>query len=112
MNKLNTIEGVYDGLLESVRRVDNFPKAVKVGKQEQVVYKLMHKDTGLFFEPKGFQGNVSELGKVFSNRKPPRQNFISIPYELRDKYPDDSKKTKHEDWIVVEYTLTEIKRGV
>lgn len=26
MNKPNTIEGVYDGLLESVRRVDNFPK--------------------------------------------------------------------------------------
>ena len=26
MNKPNTIESVYDGLLESVRRVDNFPK--------------------------------------------------------------------------------------
>lgn len=26
MNKPDTIEGVYDGLLESVRRVDNFPK--------------------------------------------------------------------------------------
>ena len=26
MSKQSTIEGVYDGLLESVRRVDSFPK--------------------------------------------------------------------------------------
>lgn len=30
MNKQNTIESVYDGLLESVRRVDNFPKPKSV----------------------------------------------------------------------------------
>ena len=32
MSKPNTIEGVYCGLLESVRRVDNFPKPESVAK--------------------------------------------------------------------------------
>lgn len=108
MNKSNTIEGVYDGLIKSVRRVDNFPKTEVT---EQVVYKLKHTPTGLYFEPMGYKGNVSEMGKVYSNKKPPRQNFISIPNEIKDKYPIDYYDTEHSDWVVEEYKLVKVNKG-
>ena len=112
MNKPNTIEGVYDGLLESVRRVDNYPKPLPQV-EEQVVYKLMHKDTGLFYHPNGSYQTVTKLGKVYSNRKPARQTHITIPYDIRGDYDSQyhNAQTKLDDWIVIEYVLTEIKRG-
>ena len=107
----------YEGLLDSVRKVDNFPKPTI---EQQVVYKLRHKDTGLFFEPQQYHGNVSKNGKVYSNKKPPRQSFIKIPNGVEvesDFYVTQlpkarhfgSYKTKLDDWEVISYTLTEIK---
>lgn len=107
----------YEGLLDSVRKVDNFPKPAV---EQQVVYKLRHKYTGLFFEPKQYNGNVSKNGKIYSNNKPPRQSFIKIPHGVeiesgfditqlsKARYPD-SYKTELDDWEVISYTLTEIK---
>lgn len=103
--------GVYQGMIESVRRVDNFTKP-KPQVQEQIVYKLKHKGTGLFYHPNGSYQSVSKLGKVYSNRKPARQSHITIPYELRDEYPSHyhNAQTKLDDWIVVEYKLVEINK--
>ena len=114
-----TIEFVYDGLIESVRHVDNFSK-LEPQIKEQVVYKLRHKHTGLFFEPQQYHGNVSKNGKVYSNKKPPRQSFIKIPHgveiengfditQLPKARHQDCYKTKLDDWEVISYTLTEIK---
>ncbi len=81
----------------------------------QVVYKLKHKETGYYFDPRGYRGNVSILGKVFTNRKPPRQSFIDIPYDiippqnlgwLKERY----KETELTDWEVEEFTLTKLNR--
>lgn len=107
----------YEGLLDSVRKVNNFPKPAD---EQQVVYKLRHKHTGLFFEPQQYHGNVSKNGKVYSNKKPPRQSFIKIPSGVEVKGDFDvtqlpasrhfgSYKTKLDDWEVISYTLTEIK---
>ena len=107
----------YEGLLDSVRKVNNFPKPTN---EQQVVYKLRHKHTGLFFEPQQYNGNVSKNGKVYSNKKPPRQSFIKIPHgvevendfditQLPKARHYDSYKTKLDDWEVISYTLIEIK---
>lgn len=107
----------YEGLPDSVRKVNNFPKPA-VEKQE--VYKLRHKHTGLFFEPQQYHGNVSKNGKFYSNKKPPRQSFIKIPHgtevengfdvtQLPKAIHQDCYKTKLDDWEVIRYTLTEIK---
>ena len=105
-----TIEFVYDGLIESVRRVDDFSKPESQIK-EQVVYKLLHKDTGLFYHPNGTYQTVSKLGKVYSNRRPARQSHITIPYDIRSEYDSQfhNAQTKLDDWEVISYTLTEIK---
>ena len=120
MNKTSTIEGVYDGLLESVRRVDNYPKPLPQV-EEQVVYKLMHKGTGLFYDPQKHLGNVSVIGKLY-NQKPIRHLFLKIPksVKLKDRFNSrvlseneyySSYDTVLEDWEVVEYTLTEVNKG-
>lgn len=107
-----TIESVYDGLLESVRRVDNFPKP-KSQNKEQIVYKLVHKATGLFYDPNGSYQTVTEVGKVYSKRKPSRQTHITIPYELRDKCDSQyhNAQTKLDDWEVLEYKLVKVNKG-
>lgn len=112
MSNFPKIESVYDGLLESVRRVDNFPKP-KSQVKEQVVYKLLHKDTGLFYDPNGSYQTVTEVGKVYSKRKPARQSHITIPYELRDKYDSQyhNAQTKLDDWEVIEYKLVKLNEG-
>lgn len=112
MAKHTRIESVYDGLLESVMRVDNFPKPESQIK-EQVVYKLKHKDTGLFYDPNGSYQTVTEVGKVYSKRKPARQSHITIPYELRDKYDSQyhNVQTKLDDWEVIEYKLVKLNKG-
>lgn len=120
MAKHIRIESVYDGLLESVRRVDNFPKP-KSQIKEQIVYKLLHKDTGLFYDPQKYQGNVSEMGKVYS-KKPARQSFIKVPNGVEVKGGFDVTtlpKNRHyghydtnlDDWEVVEYKLVKVNKG-
>ena len=113
----------YEGLLDSVRKVDNFPEVETYPKstiEQRVVYKLRHKPSGLFFEPQQYHGNVSKNGKVYSNKKPPRQSFIKIPHgveiengfdvtQLPKARHQDCYKTKLDDWEVISYTLTEIK---
>ena len=107
----------YEGLLDSVRKVNNFPKPTN---EQQVVYKLRHKHTGLFFEPKQYNGNVSKNGKIYRDKKPPRQSFIKIPHgvEIENGFDithlpkarhQDCYKTELDDWEVISYTLTEIK---
>lgn len=123
MSKSNSLQTMYDNhydnLKASVRQVDNFKK-IESQVKEQVVYKLMHKPTGLFFHPQGYQGNVSEVGKVYSNKKPPRQSFIHIPHGVKPKTDYDvsiltkykhydAYRTELDDWVVVEYNLVEIK---
>ena len=114
---METVMSNYEGLLDSVRKVNNFPKTTI---EKQVVYKLRHKHTGLFFEPQQYHGNVSKNGKVYSNKKPPRQSFIKIPHgvkiengfditQLPKARHQDCYKTELEDWEVISYTLTEIK---
>ena len=114
---METVMSNYEGLLDSVRKVNNFPKTTI---EKQVVYKLRHKPSGLFFEPQQYHGNVSKNGKVYSNKKPPRQSFIKIPNgvevesdfnvtELPASRHFGSYKTKLDDWEVISYTLTEIK---
>lgn len=114
---METVMADYEGLPDSVRKVNNFPNLTN---EQQVVYKLRHKHTGLFFEPQQYHGNVSKNGKVYSNKKPPRQSFIKIPNgvevesdfnvtELPASRHFGSYKTKLDDWEVIRYTLTEIK---
>lgn len=71
------------------------------------VYKLRHKETGLFLDPKGSCSNVSVEGKVYSNKKPPRQRFIALPNEIRGQY-EARYETELTDWEVVEYKLVEV----
>lgn len=59
----NTIEGVYDGLIESVRRVDNFPKPESQIK-EQVVYDLKNESRELIRVGDCFQSNEGYVVKV------------------------------------------------
>lgn len=75
----------------------------------QIVYKLRHKPTGLFLEPRGRRVNASVIGKVY-NRKPPRQNFWGISHELRSQFKEHYHPTALEDWEVVEFELTEIAK--
>lgn len=105
----NPKQCIYEGMIDSVRKVSNFTKLV--GSNQQVVYKLRHKHTKLYYDPKGTYQTVSKLGKVYSNRKPARQSHITIPYEIRDEYDNQfhNAQTKLDDWEVISYKLTEIK---
>lgn len=75
-----------------------------------VVYKLKHIPTGLFYAPNGTYRTVSKLGKVYSNRKPARQTHITIPYDIREDYDSQyhNAYTKLTDWVVITYKLEEI----
>ena len=109
-----TIEFVYDGLIESVRHVDNFSK-LEPQIKEQVVYKLRHKHTGLFFDtPDYLLGNLSKTGKVF-NTIPPRKGKVTLTKDVAESLGYEcvnstiTKSCKLDDWEVISYTLTEIK---
>lgn len=75
--------------------------------KNQKVYKLRHKETGLFLDPKGYNCNVSVVGKVYSNRKPPRQTSLKLGRSMMGEY-GNSRDTNLEDWEVVEYELVEV----
>jgi len=76
----------------------------------EIVYKLKHVPTGLYFDPRGCTVNASVLGRVFSGRKPPRQNFWGVDYTLKDDYDVTYKKTALSEWEVVEFELTEVNK--
>ena len=111
---METAMNNYEGLLDSVRKANNFPEVEtypKTANEKQVVYKLKHKHTGLFYHPNGTYQTVSKLGKVYSNRRPARQSHITIPHDIRDEYNSQfhNAQTKLDDWEVISYKLTEIK---
>ena len=102
----------YEGLLDSVRKVNNFPKPAI---EEQVVYKLRHKHTGLFFDtPNYLLGNLSKTGKVF-NTIPSRKGKVTLTKDVAESLGYEcvsstiTKSCKLDDWEVISYTLTEIK---
>lgn len=81
----------------------------------EIVYKLRHKPTGLFFkDPDWATGNVSKTGKVFIT-KPPRKSSISMLKPLAEEaglvareYGTTEYKTELSDWEIVKFKLTEI----
>ena len=102
----------YEGLLDSVRKVDNFPKPTN---EQQVVYKLRHKHTGLFFDTTHYLlGNLSKTGKVF-NTTPSRKGKVTLTKDVAESLGYEcvsstiTKSCKLNDWEVISYTLTEIK---
>lgn len=119
MAKHTRIESVYDGLLESVRRVDNFPKPNSQVKESSntVVFKMRHKPSGLFAksalpEYRGLDNDCTKLsvdGKLYV-RVPNLPNDV-----FRVIYPrtfDDSgfdEVSEPNDWELVSYELKEIK---
>lgn len=73
----------------------------------QIVYKLLHKPTGLYLDPRGCTCNASVLGKVYTGNKPPRQSFWGVTDELRGKFEDNYHKTPLDEWEVKEFVLVE-----
>lgn len=79
-----------------------------------VVFKLRHKETGLFYQPQQRRCNTSTVGKVY-NRKPARVGFLSISKENADRlgleteFRDYSRDCELDEWEVVAYELVEIK---
>lgn len=108
-SKPNTIEGVYDGLLESVRRVDNFPKP-ESQPNEQVVYKLKHKPTGLFYSPQGKFANLDTLGRVYNN-PPARLGWYAFPNSSLGEPVRKRITCSLDTWEVIEYKLVELSKG-
>lgn len=79
-----------------------------------VVFKLRHKETGLFYQPQQRGVNTSKNGKVY-NRKPSRQSWLVISKDnalelglglLHGSY---ARKSELDEWEVVAYELVEIK---
>ena len=102
----------YEGLLDSVRKVDNFPKTTI---EKQVVYKLRHKPSDLFALSADSEyteyslTKLSTTGKIYT-RKPklPDSAFrVVYPRTFDDRLL--SNNTCPNDWEVISYTLTEIK---
>lgn len=110
-----TIESVYDGLLESVRRVDNFPKHKNVA--NTVVFKMRHKPSRLFAksalpEYKGLDNDCTKLsvdGKLYV-RAPnlPIDVFRVIYPRIFDSSGFD-EVSNPDDWELVTYELREVK---
>ena len=79
-----------------------------------VVFKLRHKETGLFYQPQQRGVNTSKIGKVY-NRKPARQSWLAISKENADRlgletvFRDYSRDCELDEWEVVAYELVEIK---
>lgn len=115
MNKSNTIEGVYDGLLESVRRVDNFPKAESVA--NTVVFKMRHKPSGLFAlsalpEYRGTDNDCTKLsidGKIYVRVPNLPSDVFHVIYPRTFNASGFDEVSKPNDWELVQYELKEIK---
>ena len=75
---------------------------------EQVVYKLRHKGTGLYYLPQGCKVNTDKLGAVY-NKKPARVSWVGFQGVIPDGYTQRYSECDLTDWIVVEYKLSEVK---
>lgn len=102
----------YEGLLDSVRKVNNFPKpAVK----QQVVYKLRHKPSGLFALSEDSEHTeysltkLSTTGKIYTRKPKLPDNAFQVVYPRTFDDRLLSNNTCPDDWEVISYTLTEIK---
>lgn len=79
-----------------------------------VVFKLRHKETGLFYQPQQRGCNTSTDGKVYS-RKPARVGFLCISKENADRLGLETEFHKYsrvcelDEWEIVAYELIEIK---
>lgn len=76
-----TIESVYDGLIESVRRVDNFPKPESQIK-EQVVYDLKNESRELIKVGDCFQSNEGYVVKVLDYVN---KNNVYVEFQDKDR---------------------------
>lgn len=112
MMKRMSLMSNYEGLLDSVRKVNNFPKPAN---EKQVVYKLRHKPSGLFAlsaDSKYTEYSLTKLsatGKVYTrNPKLPDNDFrVVYPCTFDDRLLNDN--TCPNEWELISYTLTEIK---
>ena len=119
MNKTNTIESVYDGLLESVRRVDNFPKPESQDKEypNTVVFKMRHKPSGLFAtsalpEYRGLDNDCTKLsidGKLYVRAPNLPNDVFHVVYPRTFDASGFDEVSEPNDWELVSYELKEIK---
>lgn len=119
MAKHTRIENVYDGLLESVRRVDNFSKPDSQVKEPSntIVFKMRHKPSGLFAksalpEYKGIDNDCTKLsvdGKIYV--RPPNlpNDVFRVVYPRTFDASGFDEVSEPNDWELVSYELKEIK---
>lgn len=115
MAKNTRIESVYDGLLESVRRIDNFPKPESIA--NTVVFKMRHKPSGLFAksalsEYKGSDNECTKLsidGKLYVRVPSLPTDVFHVVYPRTFDASGFDKVSEPNDWELVSYELKEIK---
>ena len=71
---------------------------------EQVVYKLKHVPSGLYYEPQGCRVNTSVLGTVYNN-KPSRVSWVGFQGAYPDGYSKRYNKCSLDDWCVEKFKL-------
>ena len=105
----------YDGLLESVRRVDNFSKPNSVA--NTVVFKMRHKPSGLFAksalpEYRGLDNDCTKLsvdGKVYVKAPNLPTDVFRVIYPRTFDARGFDEVSEPNDWELVSYELKEIK---
>lgn len=100
------VNNPYEGMIESVRRVDNF-KVKEITPKQQIVYKLKHVPTGLYYEAQGCSVNTSKKGSVYNN-KPNRVKWVGFGYNdgvLPEGFSKSYNECELEDWVVEEFVL-------
>lgn len=110
-----SIETVYDGLLESVRRVDNFPKPKSAA--NTVVFKMRHKPSGLFAlsalpEYRGSDNDCTKLsvdGKIYVKAPNLPTDVFHVVYPRTFNANGFDEVSEPSDWELVSYELKEIK---
>lgn len=109
------IEQAYEGLLESVRRVDNFPKPKSVA--NTVVFKMRHKPSGLFAksalpEYRGSDNDCTKLsidGKIYVRAPNLPIDVFRVIYPRTFDASGFDEVSEPNDWELVSYELKEIK---
>lgn len=115
MAKHTRIESVYDGLLESVRRVDNFSKPKIIA--NTVVFKMRHKPSGLFAtsalpEYRGLDNDCTKLsidGKLYVRVPNIPTDVFRVIYPRTFDASGFDEVSEPNDWELVSYELKEIK---
>ncbi|CAH1193452.1 Hypothetical protein DAL_126 [Psychrobacter phage D'Alembert] len=119
MAKHTRIDSVYDGLLESVRRIDNFSKLESQVKESSntVVFKMRHKPTGLFAksalpEYRGLDNDCTKLsvgGKIYVKAPNLPNDVFRVIYPRKFDASGFDEVSEPNDWELVSYELKEIK---